>query len=162
MPKISIRPATSADTGLILHFVRELATYERALDEVQATEADFARALFGSDARAYCMIAELDGVPAGFALYFFNYSTWTGKYGLFLEDLFVSPDYRGSGIGKRLLKHLAGIAVDADCARFEWNVLDWNTPAIEFYESFGARPQSEWVGYRLSGRALEDFAATGE
>jgi len=158
MTEISIRPATPDDTGLILHFVRELAEYEKALQEVQATQADFERALFSADAKAHCVICELDGKPAGLALYFFNYSTWTGKYGLFLEDLYISPQFRGSGAGKALLQHLARTAVNADCGRFEWNVLDWNEPAIKFYESFGAKPQTEWVGYRLSGRALADFA----
>lgn len=161
MPAIDIRPATADDVPLILHFVRELATYEKALHEVEATEAHLHRALFGPEHRAWSVICELDGEPAGFALYFFNYSTWTGRYGLFLEDLYVSPEYRGSGAGKALLKYLARVAVEADCGRFEWNVLDWNTPAIEFYESFGARPQSEWIGYRLAGQALRDFAADG-
>lgn len=160
MSDIQIRPATRDDTALILHFVRELAQYEKALHEVEATEAHLERALFGADPRAWSVICELDGEPAGFALYFFNYSTWTGRYGLYLEDLYVSPQYRGSGAGKALLKYLARVAVDRDCGRFEWNVLDWNTPAIAFYESFGARAQSEWTGYRLAGQALADFAAS--
>lgn len=157
-PELHIRPATREDVPLILRFVRELAEYEKALDEVEATPAHLEKALFGTEPRAWSVICELDGAAAGFALYFFNYSTWTGRYGLYLEDLYVSPQFRGSGAGKALLRYLARVAVDADCGRFEWNVLDWNTPAIEFYESFGARPQSEWTGYRLAGEALEAFA----
>ncbi len=160
MDTFTIRPATAGDTGLILHFVRELAEYEKALHEVVATEADIERTLFGDDARgADAVICLQAGEPVGFALYFFNYSTWRGRYGLFLEDLYVTPEYRGTGAGKALLKHLAQLAVARDCARFEWNVLDWNEPAIRFYESIGARAQSEWVGYRLSGAALEALAA---
>lgn len=159
MANIAIRPATPEDVGLIRHFVRELAEYEKALHEAQASEEDFHQALFSDNPKVWSVICEIDGQPAGFALYFLNYSTWTGKHGLFLEDLYVSPEYRGSGAGKALLRHLAKTAVELDCRRFEWNVLDWNTPAIEFYESFGARPQSEWVGYRLTGQALQDFAA---
>jgi GNAT superfamily N-acetyltransferase len=160
MTTFTIRPATAGDTGLILHFVRELAEYEKALHEVVATEADIERTLFGDDARgADAVICLQSGEPVGFALYFFNYSTWRGRYGLFLEDLYVTPTHRGSGAGKALLKHLAQLAVARDCARFEWNVLDWNEPAIRFYESIGAEAQSEWIGYRLTGDALEALAA---
>jgi len=158
MPDITIRPATENDCALILKFIRELAEYEKALHEVVATEQDLRAALFGPEPRAFGLICTIDNNFAGFAIYFFNFSTWLGKYGLFLEDLYVSPEYRGSGAGKALLKHLAQLAVEKDCGRFEWNVLDWNTPAIDFYQSFGAEPQSEWVGYRLSGDALRNFA----
>ncbi|WP_116367914.1 GNAT family N-acetyltransferase [Parahaliea mediterranea] len=160
MTHITLRPATPDDVGLIRHFVRELADYEKALDQAQASEQDFHQALFCEHPKVWSVICEIDGEAAGFALYFFNYSTWTGKHGLFLEDLYVSPAYRGAGAGKALLRHLAQIAVQADCRRFEWNVLDWNQSAIDFYESFGARPQSEWIGYRLTGKALRDFAAS--
>jgi GNAT superfamily N-acetyltransferase len=159
MPELSIRCATPDDLTLILDFVKELADYEKALHEVKATTQDLRSALFGEHAKAYCVICESDGKPAGFALYFYNFSTWLGKFGLFLEDLYVTPSHRGTGAGKALLKHLAKLAVDNDCGRFEWNVLDWNEPSIKFYESFGAKPQSEWIGYRLSGQALADFAA---
>ena len=159
MSTIHIRPAESGDIPTIMQFIRDLADYEKALHEVLASEDDLEQILFGEDSRVEALICEIDGNAAGFAVYFFNFSTWLGKLGLFLEDLYVSPDYRGSGAGKALLKHLAGIAVARDCGRFEWNVLDWNTPAIEFYESFGAQAQSEWIGYRLSGQALVDFAA---
>lgn len=158
MSEFNIRPARPEDSALILHFVRELAEYEQALHEVKATEADFERALFAADAKAHCVICDLDEEPVGMALYFYNYSTWTGKYGLYLEDLYIAPQYRGNGAGKALLKHLARIAIEQDCSRYEWNVLNWNEPAIKFYESFGAKAQSEWVGYRLCGQALSDFA----
>jgi len=160
MPELEIRHATPDDLTLILDFGRELADYEKALHEVQATTDDLRAALFGEQAKAYCVICESGGEPAGFALYFYNFSTWLGKFGLFLEDLYVTPSHRGTGAGKALLKHLAQTAIDNDCGRFEWNVLDWNEPSIKFYESFGAQPQSEWIGYRLSGKALTDFAAS--
>jgi len=160
MPELEIRQATTDDLTLILDFVRELADYEKALNEVKATTDDLRAALFSEQAKAYCVICESGGEPAGFALYFYNFSTWLGKFGLFLEDLYVTPSHRGTGAGKALLKHLAQTAIDNDCGRFEWNVLDWNEPSIKFYESFGAQPQSEWIGYRLSGKALTDFAAS--
>ena len=158
MPTIEIRNAEHSDCTLILHFVRELAEYEKALDEVVASPGDLEAALFSPTPKAFGLICTVDGEVAGFAVYFFNFSTWLGKYGLFLEDLYISPEYRGSGAGKAMLKHLARLAVDNDCGRFEWNVLDWNKPAIDFYESFAAEPQSEWIGYRLTGEALGRFA----
>ncbi len=158
MAHINIRPARPEDTTLILRFVRELAEFERALAEVTATEEMLEAALFGAGARAHALICEQGEEAVGFALYFFNFSTWLGKYGLFVEDLYVSPEYRGHGIGKTLLRHLAQLAVERDCGRFEWNVLDWNEAAIRFYESCGALAQDEWVGYRLSGDALHRFA----
>ena len=154
----SIRPATGEDSALILHFVRELAIYEKAEHEVLATEDDIRDTVFGPDSRVEALICEHEGEAIGFALYFFSYSTWLGKYGLFLEDLYVSPEHRGIGAGKLLLQKLAGIAVERGCGRFEWNVLDWNEPAIKFYESLGAKPQGEWIGYRLTGQALHDLA----
>jgi GNAT superfamily N-acetyltransferase len=153
-----IRTATADDAALILHFIRELAIYEKAEHEVLATEATISQSIFGPGSRVDALICELEGKPIGFAVYFFNYSTWLARYGLFLEDLYVSPEHRGIGAGKALLEHLARIAVKRDCGRFEWNVLDWNQPAIDFYKSLGARPQDEWVGYRLSGQALLDLA----
>lgn len=159
MSDIVIRDAQEADAALILRFIRELADYEKALDEVEASAGQLADALFCANPRVFSVICEVDGAPAGFALYFYNFSTWLGRHGLFLEDLYVNPEYRGLGAGKALLHYLARVAVSEGCGRFEWNVLDWNRPAIEFYESFGARPQSEWIGYRLSGEALQQFAA---
>jgi len=158
MPAIHIRPAEADDTALILRFIRELALYEKAEHEVVATEADVRSSLFGPGSPARALICTVDGVNAGFAVYFFNYSTWQGRKGLYLEDLYVTPAHRNAGAGKALLLHLARLAVAEGCGRFEWSVLDWNEPAIEFYRSLGAWPMDEWVRYRLAGRALEDFA----
>ena len=158
MPSLNIRPGTAADTPVIFNFIRELAIYEKALGEVTTNEDSLRGALFGTEARAYSLICEIDGEGAGFAIYFYNFSTWLGKYGIFLEDLYVSPRFRGQGAGKALLQYLARQAVAEGCGRFEWNVLDWNQVAIDFYESFGAKPMSEWVGYRLSGDALKAFS----
>lgn len=158
MTAIVIRPAVPDDAALIYHFIRELAIYERAEHEVITDVKGITDSIFGAESTVGAVICLVDDKPAGYAVYFFNYSTWLGKRGLFLEDLYVSPEYRGLGAGKALLHYLAREAVARDCGRFEWNVLDWNTPAIEFYESLGARPQSEWTGYRLTGQALTDFA----
>lgn len=157
-----IRPATRNDAGIILDFIRALAIYEREPDAVQATEEDLLRHGFGENPYYACLIAEEDGAPAGFALYFFDYSTWLGKPGLYLEDIFVHPEFRGRGIGKALLQRLAGIALEKGCARMKWNVLDWNTPAIEFYGAMGAELQKEWLNVRLSGDALQKLASCGE
>ena len=159
MPNLNIRDAEVADAALILHFVRELAIFEKAEHEVLATEESIQRSIFGKDSRVDALICELGEEAIGFAVYFYNYSTWLGKSGLFLEDLYVSPEHRGVGAGIALLQHLAKIAVARDCGRFEWNVLDWNEPAINFYDSLGAQPLSEWIGYRLTGQALHDLAA---
>jgi len=158
MSNINIKKATIADAALILRFVKELACYEKAENEVFATEADVKSSLFGPNTTTNAVICSIDDEPIGFAVYFFNYSTWLGKHGLYLEDLYVSPAHRNIGAGKALLKHLANIAITKKCGRFEWSVLDWNEPAIKFYQSIGAKPQNEWVSYRLSGQALESFA----
>ncbi|MGB5290402.1 MAG: GNAT family N-acetyltransferase [Lysobacterales bacterium] len=158
MSTIEIRPAKPEDCSLILRFITELAIYEEAEDEVVATEDDIRNTLYAADSTTSAVICELDKQPVGFAVYFFNYSTWLGKHGLYLEDLYVSPKHRGSGAGKALLKYLAKIAVSRKCGRFEWSVLDWNEPAIKFYQSIGAEPQNEWVAYRLTGKALVDLA----
>ena len=158
MPHIEIRRAEPADAALILRFITDLAIYEKAEDKVVATVADIQRSLFSEGANARALICDIDAAPAGFAVYFFNYSTWLGRNGLYLEDLYISPESRGQGAGKALLRKLAKIALSKDCGRFEWSVLDWNEPAIKFYQSIGAEPQDEWVGYRLSGRALEELA----
>lgn len=155
---INIRSATSDDAELILRFITDLAIYEKAEHEVKTDAAGIRDSLFADASSAHGLICEHDGEPIGYAVYFFNYSTWLGKHGLYLEDLYVSPEARGLGAGKALLRHLAQLAVVRGCGRFEWSVLDWNTPAIDFYESFGARPQSEWTTYRLTGQALIDFA----
>jgi GNAT superfamily N-acetyltransferase len=156
---ISIVPATPEDVTQIWQFVVELAIYEREPDAVIATKEDFQRVLFCESPRAFAVMCHDGDTPIGFALYFYNFSTWLGRHGLYLEDLYVTPEHRGKGAGKALLKHLAGIAVAEGCGRFEWSVLDWNQPAIEFYESMGAKPQSEWVGYRLTGEALQALAS---
>ncbi len=159
MKDITIRKATIEDAALILYFVKELALYEKAVHEVIATEENIKNSLFSESATAHAVICSNKGAtPVGFAVYFFNYSTWLGKNGLYLEDLYVSHQSRGTGAGKALLKHLARIAVNKSCGRFEWSVLDWNKPAIQFYESIGAKPLNEWVGYRLTGSALTTFA----
>ena len=155
---VTIRPAEAADVGTILRFVRELAEYERAADKVVATEALLTDALFADQPAAFAVIAEIDGAPVGMALYFFNFSTWTGWRGLYLEDLYVTSEARGQGVGGALLTHLAGIAVARGCTRFEWAVLDWNAPAIAFYRSKGAEPMDEWRTYRVSGDALTKLA----
>lgn len=158
MALIEIRNANIHDSALILRFVKELATFEKAEEEVKATETDIKDSIFGSNSTTNVVICEMDKIPVGIAVYFFNYSTWLGKNGLYLEDLYISPEYRNAGAGKALLKHLAKIAVLRKCGRFEWSVLEWNEPAIQFYRSIGAEPQDEWVVYRLTGQALENFA----
>lgn len=158
MSQTQIRPATEQDIDLILQFVRELAIYEKAEHEVLATPEHVRRTLFCEQPSVFGLICEADARPIGFAVYFFNYSTWQGQHGLYLEDLYVTPDARGHGAGKALLQHLAQIAVARDCGRFEWSVLDWNTPSIQFYDSLGALPQSEWIRYRMTGDALRALA----
>jgi GNAT superfamily N-acetyltransferase len=153
-----IRPATAADVSLILALVRALAEYERAPEAVIATEEDLLRDGFGPNPFYFCLIAEHDGRPAGFAFYFFDYSTWIGRPGIYLEDLFVYPELRGLGIGKALLKQVAAIAVDKGCARLKWSVLDWNTPAIDFYRAMGGELMDEWTNVRITGEALELLA----
>ena len=154
----TIRDANPGDAGIILGFIEDLALYEKEPDAVVATEEDIVRNLFNPETTTRALICLSGEQPVGFAVYFLSFSTWLGRDGLFLEDLYVSPERRGEGHGKALLKHLARLAVEKRCGRFEWNVLDWNEPAIRFYESLGARPQSEWIGYRLEGQALLDLA----
>ena len=153
-----IRSATADDVPLILGFIRALATYEKLLDEVVATETTLHRTLFGESPAAEVVLAEVDGRPAGFALYFFNYSTFLAQPGLYLEDLFVSPEFRGQGTGKALLLHLAQIANARGCGRMEWSVLDWNEPAKGFYRKLGARLLDDWRICRLTGAALTQYA----
>lgn len=159
---VSIRTATAVDVPEILAFVRALAEYERAPDAVSATEADLLRDGFGPNPYFHCLIGEFDGESAGFAFYFFDYSTWLGRPGIYLEDLFVHPRFRGRGIGKALLQRVAAIAVEKGCARLQWQVLDWNTPAIDFYRAMGADFPSEWLNARVRGEALLRLAGQGE
>jgi GNAT superfamily N-acetyltransferase len=155
----TIRIAVPTDVPLILEFIRALAIYEREPDAVTATEADLLRDGFGPEPYYHCLIAEYDGKPVGFAFYFFNYSTWTGRPGLYLEDLFVNSEFRGLGIGKALLARVAAIAVEKGCPRLQWAVLDWNTPAVDFYASLGASFLDEWRNVRMTGDALARLAA---
>jgi GNAT superfamily N-acetyltransferase len=157
---LSIRPATSADVPLILEFIRALADYEKLSHECEATEAQLRATLFpaGEAPVAHCVLAFVDGAPAGFALYFFNFSTFLARPSLYLEDLFVKPELRGRGHGKALLLHLAKLANARGCGRMEWSVLDWNQPAIDFYESLGARRMTDWTLCRLTGDALRQYA----
>ncbi|MFD7321896.1 GNAT family N-acetyltransferase [Streptomyces sp. NPDC059875] len=157
-----IRTATPADVPAIHAMVRELAAYEKALDEARATEEQLREALFGERPAAFAHIAESDeGEVVGFALWFLNFSTWRGVHGIYLEDLYVRPACRGGGYGKALLRELARICVERGYGRLEWSVLDWNTPSINFYKSLGARPQDEWSVYRLTDEALESLGARG-
>lgn len=160
---ISIRTTTIADVPLILNFVHRLAEYERARpEEIPVTEEDLRRDGFGPEPKYRCLIAEWNNVPAGFALYFYNYSTWLGRPGLYLEDLFVLPEMRGHGIGKALLRKLAQIAVSENCYGIRWQVLDWNEPSIKFYEAIGATMLKEWETMRLMGPALARLAGESE
>ncbi|RAK60116.1 GNAT family N-acetyltransferase [Phenylobacterium hankyongense] len=156
---LTVRVASPSDAPLILQFIRDLAEYERLLHEVQATEADVRRDLFGENPRAFCDIAEHDGEPVGFALWFYNYSTFQGRAGIYLEDLFVEPGARGAGAGKALLRRLAQRCVEADLGRLEWAVLNWNAPSIAFYDSLGASAKEDWTVRRLDGAALANLAA---
>jgi len=157
----TIRTATEADVPQILAFIRALAAFEREPDAVTATEEGLLRDGFGPNPIYYCLIADRDGQPAGFALYFFNYSTWKGRPGIYLEDIFVHPEFRGLGIGKALLQQVAAIAVQKGCPRLQWEVLDWNTPAIDFYKAMGAEFLDEWRNVRVSGEALDRLAGVG-
>ena len=156
---LTIRAATADDAGLIMRLIHELAVYEKAASSVQTDEAAIRESLFGPEAKAQALICERGGVPIGYAVFFYNYSTWLGRNGIYLEDLYITPDQRGAGAGKALLQHIARLAVAQGCGRFEWSVLDWNTPAIEFYKAAGAVAQDEWTVYRLEGQALAQFAA---
>lgn len=153
-----IRAAQPDDVGTILKLIQGLADYEHEPLAVEATEEGLLRDGFGREPKFHCVIAEWGGAAAGFALYFYNYSTWKGRPGIFLEDLFVWPEYRGRGIGKALLLHVARAAVEANCGRYEWQVLDWNTPAIEFYEGLGAKRMKQWLPMRVDGNALLEMA----
>lgn len=153
-----IRPAIEEDTAVILSLIKELAEYEQLSHEVVATENDIRKTLFGERPFAETLIGEYDGLPICFALFFHNFSTFIGKPGIYLEDLYVQPAHRGKGFGSKMLAHIAAMARERDCARFEWSVLNWNTPAIRTYEKLDATPKNEWILYRLSGEALNRLA----
>jgi len=156
---ISIRPARPADLPLIAQLIRDLAEYEQLAHEVRFDEAVLGQKLFGARPYAEVVIGEVDAAPQGFALFFHNFSTFEGKPGIYLEDLFVRPEARGAGLGKALLSHLAALALERDCARLEWSVLDWNAPAIGFYRKLGARLMDEWTVMRVDGTALQQLGA---
>lgn len=155
---MSIRPATVADTDEILAMIYELALYEKAPDEAKATREQIIDSFFSADPKVFCEIVEADGEIAGLAIWFLNYSTWQGKHGIYLEDLFIRPQFRGRGFGKALLKHLAAVCQERGYGRFQWWVLDWNEPSIEFYKALGAVAMDEWTVYRVSEAALTRLA----
>jgi GNAT superfamily N-acetyltransferase len=155
---LALRPAAPEDVPLILDYIKELADYERAPEKAVARPEDLQRHLFGDKPLAFAVMAEWDGLPAGWALWFYNFSTWEGKPGLYLEDLYVRPAFRGKGIGKALLRHLAGVAVEQGCTRYVWQVLDWNAPSIAFYQAMGAQILPEWLTCRVEGDALKAMA----
>ena len=159
MKKLNIRPAAANDAETIMQFIIDLAVYEKEPEAVKTNTVEISERLFCDSPKAFCLIAELEDKPVGIAIYFYNFSTWLGKHGIYLEDLFVAPAARGEGVGKPLLKELANIAVKEQYGRVEWSVLDWNEPAIKFYQSMGAKPQDEWTVYRLTGEALKSFAS---
>jgi GNAT superfamily N-acetyltransferase len=156
---MNIRPAKTTDIDEILALIYELALYEKAPEEAKATKSQIMESFFSDNPKVFCEIVEVDGEIAGFAIWFLNYSTWQGKHGIYLEDLFIRPQFRGRGFGKSVLKHLAQICVDRGYGRFQWWVLDWNTPSIEFYKALGAVAMDEWTVYRVSGDALTELAA---
>ena len=151
---MKIRPARSDEASIILQLIRDLAEYEKAPDEVKASEKELVETIFAENPKVFCDFVEVDGDIAGMAIWFLNYSTWQGKHGIYLEDLYVKPEFRGRGYGKALLQHLASICNERGYGRFQWWVLDWNSPAIEFYRSLGAEAMDEWTVYRVSGDPL--------
>jgi len=161
MPELEIRATTEDDVPLLLSLIKELADYERLSHEVVATEETLRHSLFGEQRVAEALLGCLGGDPAGFALFFHTFSTFLGKPGIYLEDLYVRPEFRGSGVGQALLVKIAGLAKERGCGRLEWSVLDWNEPAIGFYKRIGAAPVSGWTVYRMTGEALEELAARG-
>jgi len=153
-----IRPAAENDAATIFSLIKELAEYERLAREVEATEDDIRRSLFGNHPFAEALIGEYEKTPISFALYFYNFSTFIGKPGIYLEDLYVRPEFRSRGFGRRMLVHIARLALERNCGRFEWSVLDWNTPAIRTYDKLNAKPMRDWILYRLTGAALVELA----
>ena len=153
-----IRPATKADLPAIMQLIHDLALYEKAPEQVETNEAEIGDALFAGEPKVFCSIADVDGEVVGMAIWFLNFSTWQGKHGIYLEDLYIKPEYRGHGYGLAMLKHLAAICNERGYGRFQWWVLDWNTPAIDFYTSLGAKAMDDWTVYRISGTELSELA----
>ena len=154
---MKIRPAKREEVGEVLQLIQDLATYEKAPDQVEASKDDLLNTIFTKEPRVFCDLVEVDGQIAGMAIWFLNYSTWQAKHGIYLEDLYIKPEFRARGYGKALLKHLAQICDKEGYGRLQWWVLDWNSPAIEFYKSLGAEAMDEWTVYRTSGKALKDL-----
>jgi GNAT superfamily N-acetyltransferase len=154
---LKIRPAKREEVGEVLQLIQDLATYEKAPDQVEASRDDLLNTIFAKEPRVFCDLVEVDGQIAGIAIWFLNYSTWQAKHGIYLEDLYIKPEFRARGYGKALLKHLAQICDKEGYGRLQWWVLDWNSPAIEFYKSFGAEAMDEWTVYRTSGQALKNL-----
>jgi len=154
---MKIRAATIQEVPIILNLIKDLAEYEKAPDEVEANESDLVATIFAENPKVFCDVVDVDGEIVGMAIWFLNYSTWQGKHGIYLEDLFIKPEFRGRGYGKALLQHLAAICNERGYGRFQWWVLDWNSPAIEFYRALGAEAMSEWTVYRVSGRHLREL-----
>jgi GNAT superfamily N-acetyltransferase len=154
---LKIRPAKREEVGEVLQLIQDLATYEKAPDQVEASRDDLLNTIFAKEPRVFCDLVEVDGQIAGMAIWFLNYSTWQAKHGIYLEDLYIKPEFRARGYGKALLKHLAQICDKEGYGRLQWWVLDWNSPAIEFYKSFGAEAMDEWTVYRTSGLALKNL-----
>lgn len=154
---MEIRPARPEEVGIVLQLIHDLAHYEKAPDEVEATEKELMATIFAAEPQVFCDVVEVDGEIAGMAIWFLNYSTWQGKHGIYLEDLFIKPEFRGRGYGKALLQHLARLCNERGYGRFQWWVLDWNSPAIEFYKNLGAVAMDEWTVYRVSGQALDEL-----
>ena len=154
---MKIRPAKREEVGDVLQLIQDLATYEKAPDQVEASRDDLLNTIFAKEPRVFCDLVEVDGQIAGMAIWFLNYSTWQAKHGIYLEDLYIKPEFRARGYGKALLKHLAQICDKEGYGRLQWWVLDWNSPAIEFYKSFGAEAMDEWTVYRTSGQALKNL-----
>lgn len=161
MSDVKVRSAQTADLPVILKYIHDLAIYEKAPNEVKLTAKDLEESLFGKNPQVYCLISELDGKATGFAVWHLNYSTWLGRHGIYLEDLYVDPNFRGLGHGKALLQRLAQICIERGYQRLQWWVLDWNESAIEFYRSIGAEPMDQWTVFRVSGSSLEKLAAEG-
>ena len=156
---MKIRPAKREEVGIILNLIKELAEYERALDHVETTEKELFSTIFVENPKVFCDLVDVEGEIVGFAIWFLNYSTWQGRHGIYLEDLYVRSEFRGRGYGKALLQHLARVCEERGYGRFQWSVLDWNTPAIDFYKSLGAESMDDWIVYRVTGKSLKDLGS---